>query len=67
MPLDSAEAAQLTVDWLTFAASIKTAAESRDGVARDDGELRRFSRAELRTIARSAAQLVAVTLIDVLD
>tara|TARA_R110000751_G_scaffold14734_2_gene47633 strand:- start:248 stop:451 length:204 start_codon:yes stop_codon:yes gene_type:complete len=67
MPLDATEAAQLTVDWLTFADALRTAAESRDGAERDDGELRRFSKSELRTIARSAAQLVAHTLIDVLD
>ena len=67
MALDAAEALDLTAQWIAFADQIKAAAQDKDGKAKKDGTQRRFSKSDLKELARSVLPLSAKTVLDVLD
>mgnify|MGYP003634853039 CR=1 FL=1 len=67
MALDAAEALDLTAQWIAFADQIKAAAQDKDGKTKEDGTKRRFSKSELKELARAVLPLSARTILDVLD
>ena len=67
MPLTPTEAVTLTTEWLDFARLIQEGAQDLDGEEKADGTLRRFSRTELKELARTGLRLAAKTLLDVMD
>tara|TARA_R110000751_G_scaffold74682_2_gene150808 strand:+ start:3270 stop:3980 length:711 start_codon:yes stop_codon:yes gene_type:complete len=67
VPLDATEALSATEALIEFAEKVKAAAADLDGEEKSDGTKRRFSRSELKGLAKEALRVGARILLDVID